>query len=77
MWQPDIPGQYTVLATFAGSESYGSSYAQTYLGVVDAPEPTPAPTPTPAPQTDTYVLGTGIAVIAAIAVVALLILRKK
>ena len=76
-WTPDIYGQYTVISTFAGSESYGSSYAQTYMGVVDAPEPTAAPDPTPAPQTDTYVVGTGIAVIAAIAVGVLLILRKK
>ena len=77
LWQPDIPGQYTVLATFAGSESYGSSYAQTYLGVVDAPEPTSEPEPTPAPMTDTYIAGSTIAIVAAIAVVALLLLRKK
>ena len=77
MWTPDIPGQYTVIATFAGSESYGSSYAQTYLGVVDALQPTAAPDPTPAPMTDTYVVGTGIAVIAAIGVAVFLILRKK
>ena len=77
LWEPDIPGQYTVQATFAGSESYGSSSAQTYLGVVEAPQPTPSPDPTPAPQTDTYVAGSTIAIIAAIAVVALLLLRKK
>ena len=77
LWAPDISGQYTVLATFAGSESYGSSYAQTYLGVVDAPEPTSEPEPTPAPMTDTYIAGSTIAIVAAIAVVALLLLRKK
>ncbi len=76
MWEPDIPGQYTVIATFAGSESYGSSYAQTYMGVVDAPEPTAAPEATPAPMTDTYVLGMGVAAIAAIVVIGLLILMK-
>jgi len=76
LWAPDIPGQYTVLATFAGSESYGSSYAQSYLGVVDAPEPTPEPTPTPAPATDTYILGLGIAALIAIVVMGLLILMK-
>jgi hypothetical protein len=80
MWAPDIPGQYTVIATFAGSESYGSSYAQTYFGVTEAPQPTPPPEPTPAPMTDTYVLGMGIAAIIAIIVIGLLILlmlRKK
>ena len=76
-WEPDISGKYTILATFAGSDSYGSSYAQTSMGVVEAPEPTPEPTPTPAPATDTYIAGSTIAIIAAIAVVALLLLRKK
>jgi hypothetical protein len=76
MWAPDIPGQYTVIATFAGSESYGSSYAETYFGVVDAPQPTAAPDSTPAPMTDTYVLGLGIAAIIAIIVMGLLILMK-
>ena len=77
MWAPDIPGQYTVIATFAGTESYGSSYDQTYLGVVDAPEPTAEPGATPAPMTDTYIAGSTVAIVAAIAVVAFLILRKK
>ena len=39
-WVPDIPGQYTVIATFAGSESYGSSFAQTYMVVAEALDPT-------------------------------------
>ena len=64
------------MATFAGSESYGSSFDQTYLGVVDTPEATPAPTPTPAAATDTYVLGLGIAALIAIVVMGLLILMK-
>ena len=77
LWEPDISGQYTVIATFAGTESYGSSYDQTYLGVVNAPQATPPPQATPAPMTDTYVVGTGIAVIAAIGIAVFLILRKK
>jgi outer membrane protein assembly factor BamB len=76
MWEPDISGMYTIIATFAGSESYGSSFAQTYMGVVEAPQPTPPPDPTPAPMTDTYVLGLGIAAIIAIIVMGLLILWK-
>jgi hypothetical protein len=74
---PEIPGQFQIFATFAGSNSYGSSYAETAMTVVDAPEPTPEPTPTPAPMTDTYIAGSSIAIIAAIAVVAFLLLRKK
>jgi hypothetical protein len=76
-WNPQVPGLHQIIATFAGSESYGSSYATSYLTVVDAPEPTPEPTPTPAPMTDTYIAGSSIAIIAAIAVVAFLLLRKK
>ena len=77
MWEPDIPGQYTIMVTFAGSESYASSYAQTYLGVVEKPIPTPQPEATPAPMTDTYLAGSTIAIIAAIGIAVFLLLRKK
>ncbi|MHA2324977.1 MAG: outer membrane protein assembly factor BamB family protein [Promethearchaeota archaeon] len=76
-WTPEVPGLYQIIATFAGSDSYGSSVASTYLSAIEAPQPTPAPTSTPAPMTDTYVVGTGVAVIVAIAVALLLLLRKK
>jgi hypothetical protein len=29
-WQPDIPGKYTIYATYVGSKSYGSSSAETH-----------------------------------------------
>jgi outer membrane protein assembly factor BamB len=77
VWEPDIPGKYTVIATFAGSDSYGSSFAQTNFYVEEAPAPTPPPESTPAPQTDTYVLGTGIAILAVVVIFGLLLLRKK
>ncbi len=41
MFTPEVPGTYTIMATFIGDESYGSSFAQTYLGVGEAPEPLP------------------------------------
>jgi len=41
MWTPEVPGEYTVFATFMGDYSYGSSYAETAVGVVEAPEPPP------------------------------------
>ena len=66
-----------MIATFAGSEAYFASYAETAFGVDEAPEPTATPEPTPAPPTDTYIAGSTIAIIAAIGVVAFLILRKK
>ncbi len=80
MFTPAVPGVYTVVATFAGSESYWPSYASTAIGVEEAPAATPVPTPTPAPMTDTYVLGLGIGAIVAIVVIGLVIilmLRKR
>jgi len=78
-WQPDIPGKYTVIATFAGTESYYASYAETSF-TVGEPTVTPAPTATPAPMTDTYVMGFGIAAIVVIIIIGLvliLMLRKR
>jgi hypothetical protein len=77
---PDVPGKYTVIATFAGSESYWPSYAETAMYVSEAPAATPPPTPTPAPMTDTYVLGIGAGAIIAIVVIGIvliLMLRKR
>ena len=77
-WAPDVPGQYKVTATFAGDDSYGSSWAQTYASVIQAPTTTIAPTPTPIvnPPYEMYTLGTGVAIIIAI-VLAVLMLRKR
>jgi outer membrane protein assembly factor BamB len=80
VWEPDIPGKYTVVATFAGSESYGSSFAQTNFYVEEAPAPTSPPQETPAPMTDTYVLGMGAAALIGIIVIGfvlILMMRKK
>jgi hypothetical protein len=78
MFTPEVPGAYTVIATFAGSESYYGSNAETSIGVESAPAATPAPTPTPAPMTDTYVMGFGIALIIVVIIgFALLLLRKR
>jgi outer membrane protein assembly factor BamB len=76
-WAPEVPGMYQIIATFEGSDSYGSSYATTYLSAIEAPQPTAPPDPTPAPMTDTYIAGSAIAIIAAVVIVGLLILRKK
>jgi hypothetical protein len=79
-WTPDIPGDFTVYANFAGSKSYYPSSAEAYFYASTTPAATPAPTPTPAPMTDTYVLSIGAAAIIAIVVIGLLIilmLRKR
>ena len=79
-WKPDIPGFYQVIATFEGSNSYGSSEATTYFSASEAPAPTAEPEPAPPSMTDTYVLAGVAAIIAAIAVVGaviVLMFRKR
>jgi hypothetical protein len=76
-WTPDIPGDFTVIATFAGSESYYPSNAETHFNAA-MPAPTASPYPTiNLPPTEMYVVGMGIAIIIAIAIVGILLLRKK
>ena len=80
-WTPDIPGKYTVIATFAGSESYWPSSSETSFAV-DSAAPTPTPTTVPAQSAaDMYfvpaVAGIIVAIIIVGAVLALLMLRKR
>jgi outer membrane protein assembly factor BamB len=81
-WMPNIPGNYTVIANFAGSGGYYGSYAETSFYATAAPA-TQAPTNAPATGLATMsglTYGIAIAVIAiiiAIAIVGLLIIRKK
>jgi hypothetical protein len=78
-WQPEIPGQYTVTATFKGDDSYGSSFATTYVSVVEVPAtPTPEP-PQEAPDYTGLIYGLIIAVVIAIIIglVNLMLLRKR
>jgi phage terminase large subunit-like protein len=74
---PEVPGEYTVVATFEGSESYWCSYAETAIGVSEAPAATPEPTPVPQAPVEMYFAVSTIAIIVAIAIVGLMILRKK
>jgi hypothetical protein len=79
LWKPDIPGSFTVTATFLGDDSYGSSWAETHVGVVQAAAATPSPTTSSlaAPPYEMYTIGSAVAIIIAIAIVGVLILRKK
>jgi hypothetical protein len=80
-WTPDIPGDFTVYAVFAGSQSYYGSSAETSF-YASAAAPTVAPTATPqanlATTSDlmTYMAVGVIAIIIAIAIVGILMLRK-
>jgi hypothetical protein len=77
---PEVPGRYTVIATFAGSESYYSSHASTYISVTEAPAATASPTPPPASTADLYLVPGIVGIVIAIAVVGaviILMLRKR
>jgi hypothetical protein len=77
LWTPEIPGEYTIMAKFAGSQSYGGSAAETAIGISEAPAATTTPQVTAAVDNTYTIIGTGIAILIAIAIIGLLILRKK
>ena len=90
-WTPPSADTWTITATYAGSYSYSTSSAATNLLVTAAaatatPTHTPTQTPTPTVTTSNavtandvmlYIVGAAIAIIIAIAILGVLILRKK
>jgi hypothetical protein len=78
---PDVPGTYTIIATFAGSNSYYPSTATAYLSVSEEAPSTAAPTEQPQSVADLYfvpaIVGIIIAIIAVGIVLALLLLKKR
>jgi outer membrane protein assembly factor BamB len=78
LWQPEIEGSYTVVASFYSTEAYYGSTAETSIGVTAAaPTPTPEGPAAPLPPFDMYILYATIAIIIAMAIVGILLLRKK
>jgi hypothetical protein len=79
-WASDITGSYTVIASFAGSNSYYPSSAETSF-VATAAAPTASPYPvTVLPPTEMYFAISTIAIIIAIAIIGaliVLVLRKR
>jgi len=83
-WTPTMPGLYKVYATFSGTNSYYSSYAETGATVASAAATTtPAPTATSVPSNlattgdlATYIIVGVIAIIIAIAIATVLNLRR-
>ena len=79
-WTPPNEGLYTITASFAGDDSYGSSWAETGVSVGPAAT-TPTIPETVVPDYTNTIIAAAIAIIVAIvlaiAIVAVLILRKK
>jgi outer membrane protein assembly factor BamB len=79
-WNPDISGDYKVIATFAGSHSYYPSSASTTFHAIEA-HPTASPQPVAEqPPTTMYIAGSAVAIIVAIAiatVVIVMMVRKR
>ncbi len=81
-WAPDIPGNYTVIASFAGSDGYYGSSSET---AIYAMSPSSSPTPTATTTSDlatTSMLELGIVAIIIViiiigAVLAMLMMRKR
>ncbi len=81
-WTPDVPGMYTLIASFAGTESYYGSSAETHFYANTASTAPATATPTMsnlATTTDVlmYITVAAIAIIIAIAIVGLLLFRKR
>jgi hypothetical protein len=72
LWTPEEEGEYTILAGFSGSDSYWSSYAETALGVTEAPSPAGPIQPEPTEPTEAPLITTEVAIIIAVAVIAVI-----
>ncbi|PVX23832.1 MAG: hypothetical protein CW691_09565 [Candidatus Bathyarchaeum sp.] len=88
MWKPEMEGEYTIIATFTGSNGYYGSYAETSLGVAPAlttstPIDTDKPLDTTEPATEPWFITTELAIIVVVAVAAVIgvaaywILKRK
>jgi hypothetical protein len=76
-WTPPSEDTWTILASFAGDDSYGSSSGATAISVGPAPETKPpVEIPTPVDYTMT-IIGAAIATIIAIAIATILLMRKR
>jgi hypothetical protein len=79
-WTPDIPGKYTVIASFAGSAAYGSSKSETAFYSTTSVTPTAVPRVVPS-IADQYfipaVAGLFVLILIVLILVVLLMIRKR
>jgi outer membrane protein assembly factor BamB len=80
VWTPAKEDKYEIIASFAGSESYGSSAASTALAIGPATKEIVIPEQVMPPDYTMTILGVGIAIMIVVVIavaVAVLILRKR
>ena len=75
------PGLYEVIASFDGSDSYGSSYATSFFTVNSAPLATAVPTPIPATMAETYfvpaIAGLFVLIVIVLVLLVLMMIKKR
>jgi len=76
-WTPPAEGTFKIIASFAGDDSYGSSGAQTALLVGPAEEQVVVPEQVMPPDYTLTIVGMGLAILAAVIIVGVLLFRKK
>ena len=76
-WTPPTEETYKIIASFAGDDSYGSSAASTAVSVGPASAPIVIPEQSTPPDYTMTIVGMGIAIMAVVAIVGLLIYRKR
>jgi len=79
-WAPEKEGDYKIIASFAGDDSYGSSGASTSISVGPAPAAIDIPEQTVPPDYTMTIIYGVIAIIIAVAIavaIAILVLRKR
>ena len=80
LWTPEIPGKHTVIASFAGTNSYWGSSAQTAVGVTDQVKSTATPQDQ-ASLSDQYfipaIAGVIVLVIIVLALLVVMMMKKR
>lgn len=80
-WTPDISGDYTVVATFAGTNGYYGSYAEDGFTVMDAPAATPAATAQPVAVSEAYfipaIAGIFVLIFIVLALLVFMMIKKR
>ena len=71
-WNPTIEGEYTIIADFEGSKSYGGSSDSTYMTVDPAPSAAGPIEPEPTEPTEAPFITTEIAIIIAVVIIAVI-----